>query len=87
MKWNELNPAEFMLKKKDRIFRLREGSRGVWGIGKCFYLSTKLVNETEFHAVKDIVYMDDNHGLAKDVKDRNIPEILKIAEKYIKAYF
>jgi hypothetical protein len=96
--WKKMNNGEYVKKTKDRIFRLEDGTIGVLGIGNCYRLNTKLINESEFKYVACIVYNDDNHGLQlhKDLeqfykkyydKEENINLIFEIAEKYIEEMF
>ena len=97
MKWEKVMEGTFVSKKKDRVFRLQLDRRGVLGIGKAYYLSSKLDSESEFSSIKDIVISDDNHGLQRDIyKDqeyfvfeekKHMDEVIKIAEKLIKAMY
>ena len=94
-KWEEMSNDEYVAVVNDRIFKLKLGARGVLGIGKAYYLSTKLRSESEFSSVHGIVVDDDNHGLqldkrlSKDFRYYNpgaVKEVFKIAESYFKLY-
>jgi len=65
--WKKLNEGEYCRKilsgDKERVFLLKTERCGVLGIGKCFTLTTKLVSESSFSHVINIVYAGDNHGL------------------------
>lgn len=65
--WHKLNEDEYSRTlytgEKERVFLLRKGDVGVLGMGKGFYLLTKLKSESKFQNVTCIVYQTDNHSL------------------------
>ncbi len=68
--WEEMSNDEYITMIGNRIFRLKLGDRGILGIGKAYYLSTKTKDETEFKSYNNYL----------------MEVIFKIAETYFKMY-
>ena len=102
MEWKKLDKGEYVATNRDRVFVLSKGSRGCQGQGTAYYLKTKLISETKFEQIKDVVTRSDNHGLAvnQEVKKqleifkttifeefRDMHAVFSVAEKYAEAMY